>query len=490
MRMPWSDLQKKFVEANFETTKACVQWVEDTFRASLESGQTEQGLSSNRLARIILFYAITCSDIAKRSGSRKTVSTNVAKWKELAQEINEFSAAVSSEISSLFCAEFGDDNIGQFATLAGRKRGVQKRYYYSTLLFFVMHLQEKGRLADELFGRFASRDDKGFIANSLRVVSNVLDEGLPTVAAEPHREVRVRINVKEENFKKYQTFHHRFDFGDINRSESHFVVYRTMRSNPTAVMKSFLAISEPSGIYQDKDAYAFSHIYVPPNATGEKRFSGGKLLPLDDGVYLVGGQRPYSRVRRGVPFSSIKVLALRWHDLERGHKLFPALTLSANYRGVPIVSRAAVRVTPVSHSSKLRLGKVDLADMLHDLSADLEVEKRFISEQELDEAAKSMAMESFLTGMGDEAVADFSKELIRIVNNGPGHGERWDAPVDFSKQVKQGQRMQAQRLTKDALRSAVSEAMQTGMAADEYKDADGTPFDFWKHLRFGPIEIE
>ncbi len=488
--MPWSDLQKKFSEANLEKTKTCIQWVEDTLRASLESGQTEQGLSSNRLARIILFYAITCSDVAKRSSTRKTVSTNVPKWKDVAQEVNNFSASVSAEISGLFCEEFGDDNIGQFATLAGRKRGVQKRYYYSTLLFFAMHLQEAGRLSDELFGRFASKDDKGFIANSLRVVSNILDEGLPTIAAEPHREVRVRINVKEENFKKYQSFHHKFDFGESTRSESHFVVYRTMRSNPISVMKSFLAISEPSGIYQDKDAYAFSHIYVPPNATGEKRFSGGKLLPLDDGVYLVGGQRPYSRVRRGVPFSSIKVLALRWHDLERGHKLFPALTLSTNYRGVPIVSRAAVRVTPISHSSKLKLGKVDLGNMLDDLRADLEVEKKFIDEQGLDDSTIATVMENFLAGMDDDAVADFSKELIKVVNNGPGQGERWDAPVDFSKQVKQGQKQQSQRLTKDALRSAVSEAMQTGMAADEYKDADGTPFDFWRHLRFGPIEIE
>lgn len=488
--MAWSDLQKKLVEANLETTSTCIQWVEGTLRASLESGQTEQGLSSNRLARIILFYAITCSDIAKRSSSRKTVSTNVAKWKDLAQEINDFSAGVSSEVSSLFCKDFGDDNIGQFATLAGRKRGVQKKYYYSTLLFFVMHLQETGRFSDELFGRFASKDDKGFIANSLRVVSNTLDEGLPTIAAEPHREVRVRINVKEENFKKYQAFHHRFDFGGATRSESHFVVYRTMRSNPTSVIKSFLAISEPSGIYQDKDAYAFSHIYVPPNATGEKRFSGGKLLPLDDGVYLVGGQRPYSRARRGVPFSSIKVLALRWHDLERGHKLFPVLTLSTNYRGVPIVSRAAIRVTPVSHSSKLKLGKVDLGNMIDDLRSDLEVEKEFISKQNLENVAKAAAMDSFLTGMDGGAIADFSKELIKIVNNGPGRGERWDAPVDFSKQVKQGQKQQELRLTKDALRSAVSNAMQAGMAADEYKDADGTPFDFWSHLRFGPIAID
>jgi hypothetical protein len=488
--MPWSDLQKKFVEANLETTKACIQWVEDTLRASLESGQTEQGLSSNRLARIILFYAITCSDIAKRSSARKTVSTNVPKWKDVAQEANNFSAGVANEISSVFCEEFGDDNIGQFATLAGRKRGVQKKYYYSTLLFFVMQLQETGRLSDDLFGRFASKDDKGFIANALRVISNTFDEGLPTMAAEPHREVRVRINVKEANFKKYQDFHQRFDLGNATKSESHFIVYRTMRSNPTSVMKSFLAISEPSGIYQDKDAYAFSHIYVPPNATGEKRFSGGKLLPLDDGVYLVGGQRPYSRARRGVPFSSIKVLAFRWHDLERGHKLFPALTLSTNYRGVPIVSRAAVRVTPISHSSKLKLGKIDLGHILDDLRADLEVERQFINERGLDDSAKSIEMDIFLAGMGDEGIVDFSKELIKVVNNGPGQGERWDAPVDFSKQVKQGQKLQSQRLTKDALRSAVSEAMQTGMAADEYKDADGTPFDFWRHLRFGPIEIE
>lgn len=488
--MSWSDLQKKFVEANFEATKACIQWVEDTLRASLESGETEQGLSSNRLARIVLFYAITCSDIAKRASTRKAVSTNVAKWKELAQEANKFSAGVPVEISKLFCEEFGDDNIGQFATLAGRKRGAQKKYYYSTLLFFVMHLQETGRLADELFSRFASRDDKGFITNSLRVVSNVLDEGLPTLAADPHREVRVRINVKEENFRKYQNFHHRFDSGDTKKSESHFVIYRTMRSNPVAVMKSFLAISEPSGVYQDKDAYAFSHIYVPPNATGEKRFSGGKLLPLDDGVYLVGGQRPYSRARRGVPFSSIKVIAIRWHDLERGHKLFPALTLSTNYRGVPIVCRAAVRVTPLGHSSSLELGKVNLADMHADLTSDMKVEKEFIGGQGLDKASEASAMDSFLTGMDDAAIADFSKELIRIVNNGPGQGDRWDAPVDFSKQVKQGQRTQEQRLTKDVLRSAVSEAMRTGMAADEYKDADGTPFEFWRHLRFGPIEIE
>lgn len=488
--MPWSDLQKKFVEASPETTKACIQWVEDTFRTSLDSGQTEQGLSSNRLARILLFYAITCSDIAKRKSGRKAVSTNVARWKDLSEEANEFSKGVPESISDLFCAEFGDDNIGQFATLAGRKRGAQKRYYYSTLLFFVMHLQETGRLADELFGRFASKDDKGFITNSLRVVSNVLNEGLPTVAADPHREVRVRINVKEENFKKYQAFHHRFDFGDPQKSESHFVVYRTMRSSPIAVMKSFLAISEPSGIYQDKDAYAFSHIYVPPNATGEKRFSGGKLLPLDDGVYLVGGQRPYSRARRGVPFSSIKVLAFRWHDLERGHKLFPALTLSTNYRGVPIVSRAAIRVTPINHSSGLELGRVNLGDMLQNLSADLKAERSFIEGQNLDEAAKANAVENFLTGTSDADIADFSRELIRIVNNSPGEGERWDAPVDFSKQVRQDRRLQEQRLTKDVLRSAISEAMQTGMAADEYTDADGTPFEFWKHLRFGPIEID
>ncbi|MEJ1992393.1 MAG: hypothetical protein P8X50_12025 [Maritimibacter sp.] len=254
-------------------------------------------------------------------------------------------------------------------------------------------------------------------------------------------------------------------------------------------MKSFLAISEPSGVFQDKDAYAFSHIYVPPSPTGQKRFSGGKVIPLQDGVYLVGGQRPYSTDRQGVPFSSIKVIASRWHDLDRGHKIFPALTMSTNYLGVPIVGRAAIRATPIGHSEKIDLGSVDLSDLRNDLLKDMKKEKDFVdSLSGKGEDFRSLA-DSFLTYESESKIAQYAKEIINIVNNGPGKSDLWDAPIDFKKPVKVRGKETHQRLTKDTLRSAISEAMQIGMA-DEYRDADSSPFDFWKNLRFGPLEIE
>ncbi|MEJ2002522.1 MAG: hypothetical protein P8X77_14230, partial [Maritimibacter sp.] len=240
--MLWKSLQKKFLDADRASVEQCVNWVEGTLRDSLSSGQDEQGLSANRLARILLFYALALADQSKRD--QKQVSTNSPKWKELAHQINNFSNNAPKEIRDLFCAEYSESNVGQFATLASRKRGVQKKKYYSTLLFFVLHLSETGKLSDDFFKNFASRDDRGFPLMALRVVASILDHGLPSGTSEPHRQVRVRINVKEENYNRFHSFYERFDYGSPGKSEAHFVVYRVMKSNPTGVMKSFLAISE------------------------------------------------------------------------------------------------------------------------------------------------------------------------------------------------------------------------------------------------------
>ncbi|MEJ1992392.1 MAG: hypothetical protein P8X50_12020 [Maritimibacter sp.] len=131
--MLWKSLQKKFLDADRASVEQCVNWVEGTLRDSLSSGQDEQGLSANRLARILLFYALALADQSKRD--QKQVSTNSPKWKELAHQINNFSNNAPKEIRDLFCAEYSESNVGQFATLASRKRGVQKKKYYRCKYF-------------------------------------------------------------------------------------------------------------------------------------------------------------------------------------------------------------------------------------------------------------------------------------------------------------------------------------------------------------------
>ena len=79
------------------------------------------------------------------------------------------------------------------------------------------------------------------------------------------------------------------------------------------------------------------HVYEPPEDTTGKmrRLSLGRVLPMDDGVYLVGGQRD-DHARRE-PFKSLKVLALPWEDKGRGECLIDeAASAQARKRSKPV----------------------------------------------------------------------------------------------------------------------------------------------------------
>jgi hypothetical protein len=431
-----------------------------------------------------LIYAYAISDEIRTA---KSTAANKPCWTELAEKLNEFTEDCDVKLKAYLFSGFNAASVSQFATLSTRTRGANQDYFYSTILLFFIRQHQDGLLNSELFTRLSSKDDRGFPIIASKIIQGVLDDGVPVSTPENSREVKVRINVKDENHNKYANYQSKFTLDSGSKSELHFVIYRPAKSDPEILIKSFLAVSKPSGVYQDKDAFAFSHIYVPPTVGGgERRFSGGKVLPLDDGVFLIGGQRPYKDDKRALPFSSIKALVIRWHDLDRGHALFPSIVLTTNYRGIPILSRAVFRVTAINHSSGLDLGPVPVTGLVDDLISDFEKENEVLGSIGDNEAVSREALDRLKRISSVAEAPALARQIVKMTSNGPGKNGKWSAPTGFAKKTGKA----PQRLTTDVIRSAVSDAFSTGYAS-EYKEGDDGPvFDLWRDVRFGPIEAE
>ena len=460
-------------------------------RSDLVSTAPAKGnISATNIARLLLFYAYSLSDDKKNAGKR--ASANTPNWAGIATELSSFVQSLPTAVTRCCCRNYTDDKIAQFATLASRVKGTNSPYFYSTLALYLIHLNDKGAFDKPFLLTFLPRYDQKVVSSLAHIISGRLDRKLAP-AEDLHKsdnrlpefEAAVRFNVLKSNNERLKRFIRYYGSGD--KGIVHLVVYRAMKSDPLRLIKTFLTISPPTKANDGANNAVFSHFYKAPSEKrdGFLRFSGGKVLPLDQGIYLVGGTRQTTPHNKRHPFSSLKVLTFEWIDFDQLHPLLSILVMSTNYKGRMFVSRAVARVTPMTHHSELELDAIRLTDLNNNLKADYRREQQYLNREIPDISEKHWQGNNtshFLdhTDLEDaSAVADF---IVRNTNNNPRGNNAWTAREGFTRVGDKN----VETLTSAKLQSVIEDSL-TDNKNNEFSTENGETYQFWSSTRFGPL---
>lgn len=169
-------------------------------------------------------------------------------------------------------------------------------------------------------------------------------------------------------------------FGDDN---AHFILFRGRRSNATDLMKSFLVIKPLVTNPRDERVthHPTFHVYQAPQSLGGATWATpGRILPLQSGLFVIGGQHAQPLDQRsgkvrsaGVPFRSLEMLIFPWTQFDNA-QLVGGLALSVNKDGKPLIARICARPTLLQFAEDARTGVVPLKDLEANIAGDLAAE--------------------------------------------------------------------------------------------------------------------
>lgn len=486
--MPWEDFLRQVDHLDEVRLREVLKWLDDAIRESLRTGESTAGLSSQSVSRMLLFLALSISDNARLAGTSKS-QINSANWTALRNDIEAFVESMPDLLRSLSFRSFSDDKIAQTATISTRTRGVIGQYFYSTVVLYIMNQSSSGNLDTDFFRRIAPREDRLFPVRAMSAIVNRFNFGLPQAEESRTQEMRINFLVKDSLYEKLNEYFNRYSVnigGDKPRKQLHMIIYRPMRSNPRQFIKTFVSMYEKKAPFLESSSFSFTHIYDPPRDGHQKRFSSGKVIPLDDAIYFIGGQRPLQESTEPAPFFSLKVIAIRWDDLDRFHVLFPALVLTTSYRGKLMISRAAIRITPIDHSSKIVLKSVSIEELAGNLREDTAKEVSILEQLANISGEKSDEIKDRLkVGNEDDDFFAIAKQICMLANNEPRSDAGWSVPPGYFK----GKGSKRKSLTKEEVNYLISEALGEGMMA-RFENELGESFNIWTDGRFGPLNLE
>lgn len=498
-KLAWARFVDRTKERDQNEILAALVWANDSFRESLKAGSPVRGLSCQAISRLLLFEALCISDDGRqqrRHAKESSSNTNAPKWTELKRRIETFvSETAPPQIAPLLCRTYTDDKIAQLGTLAARSRGSTDNNFFSTILLYLMHQDARGAFKNEFLHAITSPEDQRFSRSAGTILIDRLTGGNRATVDEKTREIRPLFVVREDQHSKFEEYFRRHSVPRnkegkrTTQRQLQCIVYRPMRTNPCEVMKTYVSVYEQRSSALDSGGFSYTHIYDPPKAVQQKRFSGGRVLPLDDGIYLLGGQRPLEEYDnpKPLPFDSLKVIAIRWHDIQRFHSILPALVMTTNYAGKLMVTRAAMRLTPIRHSGDLRLKSVPFLDLETDLMNDLEQEEAEVASIEgITETEISAMKEVFPLLTPDFSPSETADQIARICNNDPHTEAGWSAPSGFSRK---GGRRGDQRLTTESLNYMISNALGES-DTNNFQNEKCEAFNLWLHTRFGPLSLD
>jgi len=377
--------------------------------STIEPGPHHGAIDFYELSRHLLYAAISLTDEtrrearqARRTGAKAAAAKNL-RWQHLLEPYRLLAARAGGAFAHIP----NEDSVRSYARLETRSWGVGEKRFYSCLAILVVHLHEQKLLASELFQKMCPEDEVLLPVRIRSVLDGIIDavEGKPPRSSEKTKprlpehvmtapEIWIRFPYAAHRLQLLTDFQNGAKFG--KGGEAHFVIYRPMRSDPCRLIKSFLILAPPQvdhdlseaehELSKDEpqvlegrphDVFNFRHYYRPPGRPARQRVSIGRAVPLEQGLYLVGGQR----VRANSPsFSALKVIALPWNDIEYEEQVIKGLAISTNFDGDQIASRVAMRATPIEHSNNLRVGTVHVDDVFEDLRVDAELERRLINQ--------------------------------------------------------------------------------------------------------------
>jgi len=271
-------------------------------------------------------------------------------------------------------------------------------------------------------------------------------------------------------------------FGD---NCAHFILYRSRRSKPVDLMKSFLVIKPLVKNAQDDRVqhYPTFHVYqAPRNLGGSAWGTPGRVLPLKSGLFIVGGQHARELEPRtgrvndaGAPFRALEMIFLPWGGFDSA-PIAGGIIMSVNRDGDPLVGRICVRPTLIQNALDARIGSVPVAGLAEDIAADREAEEKAAA------LATNIDGSNFLDiytrfdagtgGEGERTLIGMAQRIAELSNN--HSGENWSL---VSGMLKDGGGAMRDADIQGFFEEAVAGVM----------DAQGEPFSIPRDLRIAPL---
>ncbi len=476
-----------------DRVSAVLEVLNSELRSELQSGKVGNStIPVTSVARLLMFYAYSLSDDKKSVGKR--ASANSPSWTGLSKEITAFVSGLPARLQQSSFRSYTDDKIAQFATLASRVKGTASPCFYSTFVLFLIYLNDNGSFDKPYVLNIVPKDDLKLLSNLVYLLSSRFNrqtsmaDSASQDGAPPDFEAAVRFNVLRSNNDKLTRFINYYGSGE--NGNVHLVLYRAMKSDPLRLMKTFLILSPPRKRNDGANNAVFSHFYKAPNEKrdGNLRFSGGKVLPLDQGVYLVGGQRPWRPDDKRHPFTSLKVIAFEWIDLDQCHPLMTVLVMSTNYKGNMFVSRAVARVTPMTHHADIELEAMTLSELSGRLAQDYKHEAAFINGETKNLQNQPWIgnnEENFLVNLDPENSPAAAGFIIKNTNNNPRGNGAWAARDGFRRISDKNN----ETLTSAKLQSVVEDSLIDNKS-NQFVNDSGEMYEFWSTTRFGPLSSD
>jgi hypothetical protein len=461
--------------------------LDEKFRLDAQrTKKVEEAISFPALARHILYMALGRAE-EKRKG---TTAHLKPRWADLAHMYHSFRQRLVDEF--FLDKEIDNQDLRRMCSFDTYRQGTGGNTFYSSLALFVVDLIECGEFVSEFVNFALPKSDWELVAAVSRYLLEqhantwvakaaelaISVERSSQHAAPIHSEIQFKFAYVQSKLDDLRKFHEGFrsHYSDLG---VHFICYRPRKSDPAELMKTFLAVMPPEAHDEGSKSFNFVHIYQAPE-TIKQQIALGKVLPLHEGLYLVGGQTEMQEPRpsRPVPFRTLKVISLAWRSIEVFDHLLSGLVMSANNQGYHLTSRIVLRATPLHHSSQVELGAVGLKDLEKDIQEDMKKEIGYLERQqasddeflkyELQRSEKEMAT----------TARNLAKRIIDGTNNGPAE---WDLAGSMS-----STRPKGSRLTKASIVAGLDDKFGSYGNAS-YKDMFGRDFDFWSSVRFGVL---
>ena len=419
------------------------------------------GISYVGITRFLHYAAMAISAEDVKVNGKKT-NYYAVDYTKLTNEFvgleNQLSPHCNVYVNTNKCPE---PMIKKFASGA-ESQGVKKPFFYSSILLFILYMgtsQDFKTAHSERWNYLKAnlpKEDLALPAKIYRLIESKLTSGqtIPESSVTSYP-ARVHFDIDLLNHQKFERFYDSvsyrgFEISELEekfRPKSHypddhvgaqFIIYRAKNSDPNTLIKSYLWISAtpPEKRHNDIPAFQFSHFYELKNEAHSRKFSSGKVLPLEHGVFFLGGQRFENMERR--PFASIKAISVDWAPINNRDKVIPILIMGTNAKGKHIVTRGAMRATPFNHSKKNDLDEVALHDLKGNLLKDLEAECKLLARNEKEKVGNlaTKNKHAFLSSDREKlqkCAEDFGNEILKMTNNAPSADESWIVPEGYYK---------------------------------------------------------
>jgi len=467
-------LAKAIADGQASQVERCLAEVDRIVRQDgRNSGGGVYPLRFSSLARYVHYLALSIAE-----GQRAGTATKLRPaWAALREEITAFTSkhvALQDYLSRIF----SEHDLDHFATMSTRRTGSQDKKLYPTIVLFIVDRFEAG--AKE--GAEGSGRENPFLAFAIPEGERDLPARLRSFVVErlqsptsggtnpvKHPAINVEYTFSGENLPRLRGFMENFESPEDKGA--HFICYRPRHENPAQLVKSFIAIKPPQrrgyeSQMRNLQSYGFVHLYEQPDMGAQKRISLGEVLPLEDGVCFVGGQRTL-RERQPLyaqPLNALKVIAVSWNAIENLEYVFGGVAMSATYQRKHLVSCVALKATSIHHSKFLSLQPVRLDQLVDDLK-------------------KDAATEAKMPGYDDRYKKDVDWVATRIATLANNDPSNWEVPPNHYAVGGKGE----DRASLEGHNIDAALAQLGTENRPKFKSEKGKAFTFWTGLRFGPL---